>query len=193
MRQDARPCHELVSEGDARGSRKDVDGGVCRPPAPSHGWRPRRYNGGMPFVSVTRLRLRSVRFLPSFALHTLRSLRQIQTAAGFKAGSLLLDRRWTFWTATLWDAEESMRQYRNTAAHKAAMPYLLQWCDEASLVHWTQEAEDVPPWTEADRRMRESGRISKVRFPSPHHADRTYRAPRTSAAGPIRAARPRNG
>lgn len=140
----------------------------------------------MPFVSVTRLRIRSARFLPSFAWQTYRSLQQIRRAEGFKDGSILADRRWTFWTMTVWDSQEDMRRYMTEGAHRKAMPYLLDWCDEASVVHWTQPGAEVPAWTEADERMRGSGRISKVRHPSSDHATLRYRAPRTTTAGPIR-------
>ena len=140
----------------------------------------------MPFVSLTRLRIRSFRFVPLFALHTMRSQRQIKVAAGFQVGALLADRQWTFWTMTAWDSQESMRSYMINGAHKRAMPHLLDWCDEASVAHWDQAEMELPPWAEADRRMRETGRPSKVRYPSPQHASLTYRAPRTSAGGPIR-------
>ena len=143
----------------------------------------------MVFISITRLRIRSWRFLPAFALHTWRSLRQVQAAPGFAGGSILADRRWTFWTMTSWDGAESMRAYRNTAAHKAAMPKLLDWCDEASLVHWDQPAQELPSWTEADRRMRTEGRVSKVRHPSEQHAAMIFHTPRLTASGPIRPAR----
>ena len=139
----------------------------------------------MIFVSLTRLRLRSIRFLPQFALHATRSRNQIQRAPGFLVGALLPDRKWTFWTMTAWDSEESMRQYMISGAHKTAMPRLLQWCDEASVAHWTQTEATLPSWTEADRRMRETGRISKVRHPSPRHAGLNYQEPRTSLGAPI--------
>jgi hypothetical protein len=140
----------------------------------------------MTFVSLTRLRIRSIRFLPFFAFHTLRSLSQARKSAGFQGGALLPDRSWTFWTMTAWDSEESMRAYRNTAPHQAAMPHLLDWCDEASVAHWTQLGADLPPWTEADKRMRESGRASKVRNPTPQHESLSYREPRTAVSAPIR-------
>lgn len=98
----------------------------------------------MPFVSITRLRVRSFRFLPSFILHTLRSLRQVKEAAGFRGGSLLADRKWTFWTMTAWDSHDSMRAYMMNGSHRVAMPRLLDWCDEASVVHWDQPQDALP-------------------------------------------------
>ena len=142
----------------------------------------------MAFVSLTRLRLRSPRFLPLFALHTFRSMRQIRKAPGFQRGAILADRRWTFWTLTAWDRQESMRAYMIAGAHKEAMAYLMHWCDEASVAHWTQTDEKLPSWSEADVRMRASGRPSKVRNPSPGHAELRYSAPRTTASGAIRPA-----
>jgi hypothetical protein len=140
----------------------------------------------MIFVSLTRLRLRSLRFVPVFAVYMLRSLRQVKKATGFQHGALLADRRWTFWTMTAWDTQESMRRYMNTGSHKAAMPHLLHWCDEASVAHWDQAETTLPSWTEADKRLRADGRASKVLNPSPQHATLSYRTPRATAAATIR-------
>ena len=140
----------------------------------------------MSFISITRLRIRSIRFLPAFALHTMRSRNQVRHAPGFQGGSLLLDRAWTFWTMTAWDGQDSMRRYMTNGAHRMAMPHLLDWCDEASVVHWTQPETILPSWAEADRRMRESGRPSKVHHPSPRHATLTYRPPRRAHGSPLK-------
>ena len=105
----------------------------------------------MAFVSLTRPRLRSIRFLPAFALYTMRSLRQVKRSTGFKGGGLLPDRSWTFWTMTAWDSQTSMRAYMTSGSHKVAMPKLMTWCDEASVAHWEQEERELPSWTEADR------------------------------------------
>ncbi len=142
----------------------------------------------MAFFSLTRLRIRSMRFLPLFLAHMLTTLRQVKRARGFRRGSLLADRHWTFWTLTAWDNEESMRQYMTTGSHKKVMPRLLDWCDEASVAHWTQPENELPTWDDADRRMREIGRPSKVRHPSPHHVSLSYDVPRTSGTAPIRPA-----
>jgi hypothetical protein len=140
----------------------------------------------MSFISVTRIRIRSIQFLPQFAIELMRTQRQIKRAQGLKSGSLLADRAWAFWTVTAWDSEESMRQYMMSGAHRNAMPKLVEWCDEASAVHWEQSDTVLPSWAEADRRMRESGRPSKVRHPSPRHQTLSYRDPRTTLVGSIR-------
>ena len=140
---------------------------------------------GWCLLSVTRLRVRSVRFMPFFAVETMRALRQVRSAAGFQDGALLPDRRWAFWTMTMWDGAESMRRYMTAGAHKVAMPKLMEWCDEASVVHWEQAESALPTWEEADRRMRLEGRVSKVKHPSGEHAGLRYRVPRTTGGGRI--------
>ncbi len=145
----------------------------------------------MAFISVTRLRIRSIRFLPPFGIDIVRTRRQVRSAAGFRGGSLLPDRHWVFWTLTEWDSQDSMRHYMIGGSHRVAMPKLMEWCDEASVVHWDQPDDGLPSWAEADRRMRQGGRPSKVRNPSPQHATLDYQLPRTGSAGPIHPARRR--
>jgi hypothetical protein len=140
----------------------------------------------MVFISITRLRIRSFRFLPGFVVYTWRALRQVRSAEGFREGKLLPDRKMTFWTMTAWESEDSMRRYMTSGAHKAAMPKLMGWCDEASVVHWVQSEAQLPSWVEADRRMRAEGRISKVRNASSEHAGMGYRAPRVRDGAVIR-------
>lgn len=137
------------------------------------------------FVSLTRLRLRSIRFLPAFGVHAVRTRQQCAHAAGFQRGALLMDRNWTFWTLTQWDSQQSMRAYMASGDHKAVMPSLMRWCDEASVAHWNSTADTLPTWAECDGRMRTEGRISKVRNPSPQHADMSFRAPRTTNTNEI--------
>lgn len=106
----------------------------------------------------------------------------------FKGGSFLADREWAFWTLTAWDSQEGMRRYTTSGSHGTAMPPLLDCCDEAAFVHWTWSDEGVPSWDEADKRMRENGRASTLRNPSPRHADLSYESPRTLLAGSIQPA-----
>jgi len=135
---------------------------------------------------VTRLRLRALRFLPAFAWHTRRTLAQVQAAPGFLGGALLPDRRWTFWTMTVWTRREDMRAYVASGAHRAAMTHLPVWCDEASVVHWDLETPVMPGWAEAEQRMRRDGRPSRVRHPSETHLSLQFAPARLSHSSPIR-------
>ena len=125
----------------------------------------------MPLVSVTRLRVRSWRFMPRFFLGAARSARQAGQAPGNLAVAVLRDRKLTFWTCTAWTDEASMKAFVLSGPHRAVMRNLLDWCDEASLVHWLQETKDVPAWPEAHRRLSAEGRPSKVRNPSEAHRE----------------------
>jgi hypothetical protein len=123
----------------------------------------------MPLVSITRLRVRSLRFLPAFLLGSLRSARAAKNASGNLAVSLLSDAHLAFWTRTLWTDEHSMRAFMLAPAHRAVMPKLLQWCYEAAVTHWLQEPPEPPEppsWQEVYRRLQQEGRTSRVDYPS---------------------------
>lgn len=145
----------------------------------------------MPFVSVTRLHLRSVRFVPVFLVYALRSSRQARNAPGYIEGWTGNEWPFGFWTATCWSDLTAMRTFRNGDPHLTAMRRLLHWCDEASFVHWEQEGRHVPQPAEAYRRMAEAGTLSKVDHPSPRQqAGRTVGDLPPGRPGPLPAASP---
>jgi hypothetical protein len=121
----------------------------------------------MYLVSVTRLHIRALRFLPMFLIHTLRSVRQVQRAPGYLGGWGSNEWPRGFWTATCWEDVASMRAFRNGEPHLTAMRKLLHWCDEASFAHWEQESPDLPDPAAAYRELAERGTLSKVANPSP--------------------------
>jgi quinol monooxygenase YgiN len=133
----------------------------------------------MPFISVTRLRIRSWIFLPAFIVHAARSLRQARRAEGNLGVELLRDRQNTFWTCTAWSSEAAMRAFMLGKPHGPTMRKLLHWCDEAAVVHWTQPETTLPSWKEAYNRMVKEGRASKVNYPSSNHAALTFSSPQT--------------
>ena len=120
-------------------------------------------------ISVTRLRLRSLRFLLPFIVYSFRSMRQVKRSPGNIAADAMRDQHGGFWTRSVWRDVESMRAFMTSGAHRQAMPKLLEWCDEAALVHWEQDTAALPEWDEAHRRLVTQGRRSKVRYPSPAH------------------------
>lgn len=120
----------------------------------------------MPLIAVTRLRIRSFRFLPAFAWYTWRALGQARRSPGNLQAAVRKAEGLAFWTLTAWQDEAAMRAYRIASPHREVMPKLLDWCDEASVAHWTQDSGELPDWTIAELRMGQSGRLSKVRHPS---------------------------
>lgn len=144
----------------------------------------------MAVVSITRLRVRSWRYLPVFFVAALRSARQAARSQGNLAAALLRDANRTFWTATSWTDERAMKAFMHAAPHGPIMRRLLDWCDEAALVHWTQENGALPPWPEAHARLKREGRTSKVNHPSPAHAAFEIAAPAGNAALTLRAHTP---
>ncbi|MEI6322703.1 MAG: DUF3291 domain-containing protein [bacterium] len=131
----------------------------------------------MALVSVTRLRLRKLRFLPGFALLAVRSSIQAKRAEGNLQTLTIKDRGLTFWTITVWRDQEGMRAFRNSGDHKVAMPKLFEWCDEATYVHWEQESDTVPDMKSAYHRLLAEGVVSRLRYPSENHATRAFREP----------------
>ncbi len=123
----------------------------------------------MPYVSVTRLRLRSVWFLPRFAWHAVTSFNQARRADG----NLAVTARkadGANWTLSVWRNREAMRTFMMAGAHRSAMPLLQNWCDEAAVAHWEQASPALPDWAEAERRLGADGRVSAVKSPSPAHS-----------------------
>jgi len=92
-------------------------------------------------------------------------------------GRLLADKRRAFWTMSVWKDLDSMFAFRNGPVHSAAMLNLNRWCDEASVVHWETEYEELPGWKEAHRRMAEAARMSPLRFPSADHRAHRFKEP----------------
>jgi heme-degrading monooxygenase HmoA len=128
----------------------------------------------MPFVSITRLRVRSWRYLPAFLVQSARAALQAKRAAGNLAVSVLRDANLAFWTRTVWSEEAAMRSFMLSGAHRHAMPRLLEWCDEAAVVHWNQD--ELPSWPASHRRL-----PSKVNHPSDAQRRFEIPAPRWTA------------
>ena len=100
----------------------------------------------MALISVTRLRVRAPGYLPGFIWYAVLSARQAKRAPGCLASRLLREANTTFWTNTAWQDEAAMRAFMLAGSHRRAMPKLLDWCDEASVVHWHQEDPALPDW-----------------------------------------------
>ena len=120
----------------------------------------------MAMIYITRLRLRSMRFVVPLLWNNWRSIRQLRQSSGFLVGGIARDSGGGRWTITLWRDTASALGYRNSGAHLRSMPKLEHWCSEASVAHWEQDEIGLPAPREILERMRAIGRTSKVRNPS---------------------------
>lgn len=123
----------------------------------------------MPVVSVTRLRLRSPRYLPAFIWYVYTSRRQAAKTAGNLGVKLRKTVGLAFWTLTIWRDMAAMRSFEIAAPHGSAMAQLSHWCDEAAFVHWDQSASELPSWDAAAERLRAGGKQGTLRHPSDRH------------------------
>jgi len=120
----------------------------------------------MSFVSVTRLRVKSIFFLFPFMRANEASVKELKSSSGLLNGKELIDKKLTFWTITIWEDEESMKRFRGSLSHRNAMQNLPKWCSEASYHHWIQEENECPNWTTISDKLFSQGKLSKVRNPS---------------------------
>jgi quinol monooxygenase YgiN len=132
----------------------------------------------MAFISVTRLRLRSVWHLPRFIWLTIPSAKQARMAEGNLGYDALRDAKLAFWTKTAWRDEAAMRAFMVSGAHRKAMPVLKEMCDEASGANWMQEGNALPTWQEAHRHIQEHGRWVFVVNPSENQQAKRSDPPR---------------
>lgn len=131
-------------------------------------------NCTMPFISVTRLRVRSVFHLPKFMLANEATVKQLHKSNGFLGGKELIDKNLTFWTLTMWTDDTSMLAFRNSLPHQKAMRKLPFWCCEASYFHWTQEEALLPSWNIASQKLLHEGKRTKVRRPSANQLNNSF-------------------
>ncbi len=128
----------------------------------------------MCFISITRLRVKSFISLPRFFVANEASIKVLIQTRGFVEGKELVDKNLTFWTMTMWEAENNMKEFRNSLPHRKAMQKLPDWCDEASYLHWMQEEKVLPDWQTAYEKMITEGKTTKVRFPSANQINKDY-------------------
>ena len=75
----------------------------------------------MPFVSITRLRVRGWRYLPQFVFQSIRAAYQAKRTPGSLAVSVLRDTDRAFWTRTVWRDEAAMRSFMQSGVHRRIM------------------------------------------------------------------------
>jgi heme-degrading monooxygenase HmoA len=123
----------------------------------------------MSIISVTRLHLRSPRFVPEFFWYTYKARHQAGTNSGNVGVSIRKTKELAFWTLSLWPDIEAMKSFVITSPHKEAMQKLAHWCDEAAFADWQQDTNDPPSWDRAAETLRTSGRLLPLLHPTEQH------------------------
>lgn len=141
----------------------------------------------MTYLSMTRFRLRSGNpaGLALFFWHTLRSGRQAERSPGFLGGKMLVAAKHTYWTLTLWQDEASMKTYRGTGNHRAAlrgMKVLDHFCSEAVTFGRPNPGLELPDLDEVLAELNSSGRFFDLSRPSAAHHNRTLQPSTVRAA-----------
>jgi hypothetical protein len=120
-------------------------------------------------LSITRLKLRSVRLLPQF-LNTIHKIRiHAEGSGGLLDMYLAIDRRLAFWTLTVWKNQASMQQFVGSGAHMIAMQYLRDWCSEAALKGMAWKSDRTPDLAEASLILSQDAHFSTLNFPNLAH------------------------
>src|SRR6266851_3020369 len=88
-------------------------------------------------------------------------------------------RSWSFLPMFAWYVLRSARQASRADGN------LVEWCDEAAVVHWTQESAVLPTWPEAYQRLQKDGRRSKVNHPSAGHQAYEFPPPPVNPRGEL--------
>jgi hypothetical protein len=128
----------------------------------------------MVFISITRLKVKSIFYLPQFLRVNEASANQLIKTKGFLAGKELVDARLTFWTLTMWESDVEMKSFRNSIPHRKAMQKLPHWCSDASYFHWTQNEAILPSLKEASEKLLKQGNLTKVRNPSANQISNSF-------------------
>jgi hypothetical protein len=79
-------------------------------------------------------------------------LQRTEGAIGYSLRAKILRR--DFWTLSVWESEEALRQFVRADPHGGVMRSLVPHMGPTKFVRWKAQGSEVPPsWDEADRRM----------------------------------------
>jgi len=104
-------------------------------------------------VSVGRLRVKSGADRLRLLWHGALAYLQARRAEGVIRASVYREDSRTLWSLSVWDSSEAMLAYRNTGSHLRVMGVARRVGARVDFRHW--EADAVPSWEEARRRLTE--------------------------------------
>jgi hypothetical protein len=127
----------------------------------------------MPFLSVTRLRLKSRLMTPRFMKAIQPTYDQLMASQGYIKGKTLLDFSGGAWTMTLWEDQASMQRFYQSGAHRELMKSLAEFSCEAAVRSAPVDSDRLISWREAGRFMNRGARFNPgVKEPTANHMAR---------------------
>ena len=116
----------------------------------------------MPFIVVTRLRLRDPAFFDEFFASAGAVVEQATNSEGNLGADVLAEANNTFWTRTAWKERGLMHAFVGSEPHLNTMGRLDDWCDEATFVDWEQASADLPDWQEGYGHLIANGQVASL-------------------------------
>ena len=110
----------------------------------------------MPFIVVTRLRLRDPSFFDAFFASAVAVVEQATSSEGNLCPDVLAEANNTYWTRTAWEGRDPMDAFVGSEPHLSTMGRLDEWCDEAGFVDWEQAGAELPDWQDSYGRLVQS-------------------------------------
>ncbi len=135
----------------------------------------------MPFIVVTRLRLRDSAFFDEFFASAVAVVEQATNSEGNLGADVLAEANNTFWTRTAWKERGLMHAFVGSEPHLDTMGRLDDWCDEATFVDWEQASADLPDWQEGYGHLIANGQVASLTNATDAHQTRDFPAPIVSS------------
>lgn len=131
----------------------------------------------MPFIVVTRLRLRDPAFFDDFFAGAVAAFEQATAAEGNLGADVLAEPNNIYWTRTVWQGRDPMGRFVGSDPHLSIMDHLDEWCDEATFVDWEQASAELPDWQDGYERLVSGGHVASLTHGTDAHRTRDFPAP----------------
>ena len=131
----------------------------------------------MPFIVVTRLRLRNPAFFDEFFASAVAVMEQATNAEGNLGADVLAEANNTYWTRSAWQERDLMARFVGSQPHLGTMDRLDEWCDEATFVDWEQASAELPDWRDGYERLVADGHVASLTRGTDAHHTRDFPAP----------------
>lgn len=114
------------------------------------------------YLAITRLKLKSTRYIVPFFIHNERVVKQIRASEGFLKGKQLATPSLSMWTATLWTCEEALKTFYLSGEHRAVMSKISEWSSEAVSGHQQVDSNKLPSWDYVRTQLHQIGRFTHL-------------------------------